>query len=129
MKLEVDKIEYENDKIIVTGTTEIGKIKGVWKYSEQPVVKYTYFIELSYENFEKKISQSPIRNFSTSICDDMVVFNCQVEDIDEDIYYVRLTMDCLDMVEIESNCVQFNKGSFASFTVRYDDIWIYPYDY
>lgn len=129
MKLEVDKIEYENDKIIVTGTTEIGKIKGVWKYSEQPVVKYTYFIELSYENFEKKISQSPIHNFSTSICDDMVVFNCQVEDIDEDIYYVRLTMDCLDMVEIESNCVQLNKESFASFTVRYDNIWIYPYDY
>ncbi len=129
MKLEVDKIEYENDKIIVTGTTEIGKIKGVWKYREKPVVKYTYFIELSYEKFEKKISQSLIRNFSTSICDDMVVFNCQVEDIDEDIYYVRLAMDCLDMVEIESNCVQLNKGSFASFTVRYNNIWIYPYNY
>lgn len=129
MKLEVDKIEYENDKIIVTGTTEIGKIKGVWKYREQPIVKYTYFIELSYEKFEKKISQSPIRNFSTSIYDDMIVFNCQVEDIDEDIYYVRLAMDCLEMVEIESNCVQLNKGSFASFTVRYDDICIYPYNY
>lgn len=73
MKLEVDNIEYENDKIIVTATTEIGKIKGVWKYREQPVVKYTYFIELSYEKFEKKISQSPIRNFSTSIYDDISV--------------------------------------------------------
>lgn len=128
MKLGVDKIEYENDKIIVTGTTEIGKIKGVWKYREQPVVKYTYFIELSYEKFEKKISQSPVRNFSTSLCDDMVVFNCQVEDIDEDVYYVRFATDWLDMVEIESNCVQLNKGSFASFAVRYEDIWIYPYD-
>lgn len=49
MKFGVDKIEYENDKIIVTGTTEIGKIKGVCKYKEQPVVKYTNFIELSYE--------------------------------------------------------------------------------
>lgn len=54
MKLRADKIEYENDKIIVTGTTEIGKLKGVWKYREQPVVKYTYFIELSYEKFEKR---------------------------------------------------------------------------
>ena len=54
MKFGADKIEYENDKIIVTGTTEIGKLKGVWKYREQPVVKYTYFIELSYEKFEKR---------------------------------------------------------------------------
>ncbi|MCI8533179.1 MAG: hypothetical protein HFI18_11760 [Lachnospiraceae bacterium] len=128
MKFGVDKIEYENDKIIVTGTTEIGKFKGVWKYREQPVVKYTYFIEVSYEKFEKKISQSPAYNFSTSICDDMVVFNCQVEDIDEDVYYVRFAADWLDMVEIESNCVLLDKGSFASFTVRYEDIWIYPYD-
>ncbi len=127
MKFEVAKIEYENDKIIVTGTTEIGKIKGVWKYREQPVVKCAYFIELSYEKFEK-ISQSQVHNFSTSLCDDMVEFNCQVEDIDEDVYYVRLAMDWLDMVEIESNCVQLNKGSFASFTVKYEDIWIYPYD-
>ena len=58
MKFGADKIEYENDKIIVTGTTEIGKLKGVWKYREQPVVKYTYFIELSYEKFEKKISEN-----------------------------------------------------------------------
>lgn len=128
MKFGADKIEYENDKIIVTGTTEIGKLKGVWKYREQPVVKYTYFIELSYEKFEKKISQSPVHNFGTFICDDMVVFNCQVEDIDEDIYYVRFATDWLDMVERESNCVQLDKGSFASFTVRYEDIWIYPYD-
>ena len=35
----------------------------------------------------------------------MVVFNCQVEDIDEDIYYVRFATDWLDMVDIESNCV------------------------
>ena len=27
MKFGVDKIEYENDKIIVTGTTEIGNLK------------------------------------------------------------------------------------------------------
>lgn len=128
MKFVADKIEYENDKVIVTGTTEIGKLKGVWKYREQPIVKYTYFIELSYEKFEKKISQSPVHNFGTFICDDMVVFNCQVEDIDEDIYYVRFATDWLDMVEIESNCVQIDKGSFASFMVRYEDIWIYPYD-
>lgn len=55
-------------------------------------------------------------------------FNCQVEDIDEDVYYVRFAADWLDMVEIESNCVLLDKGSFASFTVRYEDIWIYPYD-
>lgn len=127
MKLGVDKIEYENDKIIVTGTTEIGKIKGVWKYREPPVVKYVYFIELSYEKFEKKISLSPVHNFSVSVCDNLVVFNCQVEDIDEDVYYVRLAMDWLDMVEIESNCVQLSKGNFASFTVRYENIEIYAY--
>ena len=67
MKFGADKIEYENGKIIVIGTTEIGKLKGVWKYREQPVVKYTYFIELSYEKFEKKISQSPVHNFGTFI--------------------------------------------------------------
>ena len=66
MKYGVDKIEYGKDKIIVTGTTEIGKLKGVWKYREQPI--------------------------------------------------------------IENNCNQLNKGSFASFAVRYEDIWIYPYD-
>ena len=43
----------------------------------------------------------------------MIVFNCQVEDIDEDVYYVRFATDWLDMVERESNCVQLDKGSFA----------------
>ena len=49
MKFGAHRLEYAHDKIIVTGTTEIGKLRGECKYREQPVVKYTYFIELSYD--------------------------------------------------------------------------------
>ncbi len=34
MRFGVKKIEYEKDMIIVTGDTEVGTIKGVWKYRE-----------------------------------------------------------------------------------------------
>ena len=51
------KIEYEKDMIIVTKDTEVGTVKGVWKYREQPIANKDYFVELSYMKFEKKFVQ------------------------------------------------------------------------
>lgn len=127
MRLEVNKIEYEKDMVIITGTTEIGLIKGVWEYREPPIVNKGYFVELSYEKFEKKIMKSSTHILKSLICDDVVIFNGRVEDIDEDVYYIRFAIDWLDMVEINDSS-QINKGDFSSFSVRYDYIGIYPYD-
>lgn len=60
MRLEVNQIEYEKDIIIIIGTTEIGTVKGVWKYREQPIVNKGYFVELSYMKFEKELHKSSI---------------------------------------------------------------------
>lgn len=128
MRLEVTKIEYEKDMIIITGATEIGTVKGVWKYREQPVADKGYFVELSYMKFEKKFAQSSTHILNTLMCEDVITFNGRVEDIDEDVYYIRFATDWLDMVEISDSCGRINKGDFASFSVRYDQIWIYPYD-
>ena len=127
MRYGVKKIEYEKDMIIVTGDTEVGTIKGVWKYREQPIANKGYFVELSYMKFEKKFVQSSMHILNALMCEDTVTFNGRVEDMDEDVYYVRFAIDWLDMIEISDSCGQINKGDFASFSVRYDYIWIYPY--
>lgn len=128
MRLEVNKIEYEKDMIIITGTTEIGTVKGVWKCREQPIVNKAYFVELSYMKFEKKVAQSSTHILNTLMCEDTITFTGRVEDIDEDVYYIRFAVDWLDMVEINNSCDPINEGDFVSFSVRYDYIWIYPYD-
>lgn len=128
MRLEVNQIEYEKDMIIITGTTEIGTVKGVWKYREQPIINKGYFVELSYVKFEKELYKSSTRILNTSMCENIVIFIGRAEDMDEEVYYVRFAVDWLDMVEINNSCDRINKGDFVSFSVRYNDIWIYPYD-
>lgn len=128
MRLEVNQIEYEKDMIIITGTTEIGTVKGVWKYREQPIVNKGYFVELSYMKFEKELHKSSTRILNTLMCEDTITLIGRVEDIDEEVYYIRFAVDWLDMVEINNSCDRINKGDFVSFSVRYNDIWIYPYD-
>ena len=53
----VSKVDYSNDITIVTGVTEIGSIKGIWKYNEIPVIGKAYLIELGIGSLIKIKSQ------------------------------------------------------------------------
>ena len=46
MRLIIDEIRYEGNKIVVKGKTAIGEMKGVWKYTEPPVLGKGYHLYL-----------------------------------------------------------------------------------
>lgn len=53
MRMIITNIEYENNRIYVTGDTGIGNIKGEWCYKETPIVGETYFFELNIGDLDK----------------------------------------------------------------------------
>ena len=53
MRMIVSKVDYSNDITIVTGVTEIGSIKGIWKFNEFPVIGKAYLIELGIGELNK----------------------------------------------------------------------------
>ncbi|MDD6071894.1 MAG: hypothetical protein PUC12_13955 [Clostridiales bacterium] len=129
MRMTVNKIENQNNMTIVKGTTDIGAIKGIWKFNEVPNINEEYFVELNIEELH--------RNQVLIICDkevcpmvnlseDKVSFIGRCEDIDE-IYYIRFADDWLEMIEIADNDLGINKGDYISFTQQYNRILIYPY--
>lgn len=129
MQLIISDIQHENDSVIVYGMTEIGVIKGIWKYKEAPVLCKPYSVELSFKEFYKQISVKQDKNVYAEIrvSDNTVYFCGMCEDIDGDLYYVRFANDWLEMVEISEICDKVEKGDCVSFSVKYDSILIYPY--
>ncbi len=55
MRLIVSGIQNDNENTVIYGITEIGIIKGIWKYEESPVLLNAYSVELSFEEFDKQI--------------------------------------------------------------------------
>lgn len=53
MKIILSNKQLVNYMLIVDGTTEIGIINEVWKYTEEPVIWKIYFVELSIKNLHK----------------------------------------------------------------------------
>ena len=129
MRLIVSSIQSDNEKTVIYGITEIGIIKGIWKYGESPVLLNVYSVELSFEGFDKQIAIEHQEEIFVEIwsIDNTVHFHGICEDIDEDVYYIRFQDDWLDMVEIPENTAKINKGDHVSFSAKYWDVWIYPY--
>lgn len=129
MVFRVDEIAYEYDQIIVvTGKTQVGEIKGVWKYREKPVKNQRYFVELAYDIFEKKISKSLDKILSVSMNEYVNIFYGEIDGMDEEVFYIRFAGDWLDMMDIrEDESSELRSGDYVTYSVKYQNTEIYPY--
>ena len=129
MVFRVDEIAYEFDQmIVVTGKTHAGEIKGVWKYREKPVKNQRYFVELSYDIFEKKISKSSDKILNVSMDEYVNTFYGEIDGMDEEVFYIRFAVDWLDMMISEDASSELRTGDYVTYSVKYQNTKIYPYD-
>ena len=127
MLFTVINTENENDAVIVTGSTTIGYIKGVWKAQYSPVIGKKYRIELNFPTVD--ISEVTVSNadagskiiggktFFTGICED---FN--------KVCYVRFSVEGPEMLDITDGEGTIQKSDSISFSFPFADIGIIPYD-
>ena len=128
MRLRIKTIEFAANKTIIDGVAEIGNLKGVWKSDLLPVVNREYFAELTITGYYEKISKNDEYSGMKVNSDNGIVhFDGYCEDIDEEVYYIRLDTDWLEMIDVE-NDTKIEKGDFVSFSAKYDDILVFPYE-
>ncbi len=129
MKLTVMNIELIDNKILVDGVTEIGNLKGIWKNDILPIVNKEYSVELTITDYCKKISQihGEYSGMKVNFENGVINFEGYCEDMDEEVYYIRLYTDWLEMVDIDNDYIEIKKGDFVSFSAKYDCIMIFPY--
>lgn len=129
MKLILKNIELFDNKILVDGVTEIGHLKGIWKNDSFPIVNKAYSVELMITDYCKKISKihSEYSGMKVDFENSIIRFEGYCEDIDEEVYYIRLNTDWLEMVEIDNDYAEIKKGDFVSFSAQSDCILIFPY--
>lgn len=128
MQLVVDRSEFQKTLLIVTGKTSIGTVKGVWNNKQEPIVGTAYHVELSIGNLEE------VKIFCENIVPTVylehenVVFTGFCEDRDDEVCYLRLAVDWLEMLDINT-VAPCKKGNCISFSVNWHNIEIYPYDF
>lgn len=128
MRLLVYEINHQADRIIISGITSRGTIRGIWKDKTEPVVDTAYHVELSIDHLtESDIEQCTPHAPMVSANGDMVTFQGICETIDEDVYFVRYDTDWLDMIEVSETTSPKKAGDFISFSASCYDIGIYPY--
>ena len=129
MKMVINEIRCENNMTVVEGTTAIGCIKGIWKNKEIPTLGNTYSVELNIKELYKNnvsILSNRVEQSRVYLKDKMVFFVGRCEDVD-DVYFIRLTDDWIEMIEIDDNDIDIKKEDCILFSQRYDLIWVYPY--
>ncbi|MBQ7777005.1 MAG: hypothetical protein IJ379_13905 [Lachnospiraceae bacterium] len=131
MRIIIENIQKKLDnRIMVTCSTDIGKIKGNWKSHAVPRVGAEYHAELTLPPLKREdISVLKERNLLPSVqvsSEGKVHFQGQCEVVDEDdIHVIRYAVDWIDMVEISS--VTIAEGDWVAFSMESEEIDIYPY--
>lgn len=114
MQLVIDELEYQETLQIVTGKTSIGTVKSVWKDKQEPIIGTTYYVELSIG------ASKEIRIFcenvvpTVSLNHENVVFTGVWEDSDDEVCYLRFTVDWLEMLDLDT-VTHRKKGSLFRF--------------
>ena len=127
MRLRIKSTDFAANKAIIDGVAEIGNLKGIWKSDTLPIVNREYFVELTITGYYEKIfKNNECSRMKVNSDNGIVYFDGYCEDIDEEVYYIRLDTDWLEMIDIE-NDAKIKKGDFVSFSAKYDDILIFPY--
>lgn len=131
MRMRIVNTFFEDNTLLVEGDTGIGKVSGVWKYKDKPILGECYNFELDIEALEdeKVIVLNDDKNISTEVYidKDKVFFKGIVEQID-DIYVVRFSGDWIEMIEIEQDNHRINTGDCIKFCQTKRKISIFPYD-
>ena len=128
MRLIIDEIRYEGNKIVVKGKTAIGEMKGVWKYTEPPVLGKGYHVELNINAPSEAELSSKMDTFpSVSINNEFVVFKGVCEGLDHEVYDLRFDVDWIEMLDIDVIAVKKQRGDCISFIADYCSVEIYPY--
>ncbi len=128
MRILINEKRNINNKVIVSGTTDIGSIKGVWKSIKEPVIGEIYSVELNIDEIPKgqvSIISNKVEQSKVYIDGEYVCFIGRCEDVD-DVHYIRFANDWLEMIEIDADDI-VKKGDYISFKQIYTFIWIYPY--
>lgn len=131
MRMIIKEIESIDKCTYVIGITDIGSIKGIWHYSELPVLNYSYFFELTIGEIDRnEISIINKDNFFPGVSTDgkQVSFSGICEEID-DIYVVRFAPDWIEMIEVKNDDFVIRKDDVISFSINCNSIFIYPYRY
>ena len=99
MKITIKEIEYFNDNIIVTGVTDLGIIKGIWRNDTLPEINLTYYFELNIDSIDK-CDVSVIHDdviYGVKVSGESSVFTGKCEDID-DVYVIRFSGDWIEII-------------------------------
>lgn len=128
MRVVITKVEQKDNDVIVNVNTDIGEIKGIWTSKAIPNKGDVCYIEFNFVDYSQYITRlynsSPAK---VTTWEDEICFIGYCEDMDEDIYYIRFGSDWLEMIEIPENDVKIEKGDCVTFSVKCEDIQIYPY--
>lgn len=128
MQFVIDELEYQGMFLIVTGKTPVGAVKGIWQDQKAPKIGECYRIELSMDKPQEIKTVKQNNNTSVYVDDENVIFTGLCEDIDDEVYYLRFSIDWLDMLEIHVISDKKKKGDYISFSSNWRNIRIYPYD-
>ena len=133
MRFTIQEISINDDDVFVTGKTHCGTIKGIWKSQTiKPVSGRSYNIELTFGintgaiDRREVMIESDQKEAGVMITGDKVRFIGLCESID-DIYFIRLSFDGLEMLDIENDDHTIKEGSYLSFSLPFKEIGIYPY--
>ncbi len=125
MKIRVENVQVENGDIIVICRTSIGDFKGKWTQKEEPLIGEEYHVELGIEEFLNEITVSVVHDYSVSIRAQQIDFIGLCEGVDEEVMYIRLSVDWIEMLDLVDG---IRVGDdFVRFSVDYRKIKIYPY--
>lgn len=125
MKIRVENAQVENEGIIVFCRTSIGDFKGIWTQKEEPFMGEEYHVELGIEEFSDEITVSVVHDYSVSTKEHLIDFIGLCEGADEEVMYIRLSTDWIEMVDLVDGVR--TGDDFVSFSADYRKIKIYPY--
>lgn len=126
MKICVKKILVEKEGIVVWCRTPIGDLKGMWTQKEEPVIGEEYHAELCIEEYSNKITVSVMHDYSVSINENLIDFIGLCEGADEEVLYIRLAIDWIEMIDLVDG-IKIG-DDFVRFSADYRKIKIYPYE-
>ncbi|GEM_PF-1153958 len=126
MKLEV--IEFDKNERILTGKCEIGVLKCVLQTKQDVKIGEVVFCEFNIKPVDRKqICVTKFLKSSVKVENDIVVFCGFCESVD-DIYYIRFSVDWLEMLDVLNDDKTIKEGDFIEIKTYIKNILAYKYD-
>lgn len=126
--MEIIINDVEKKKKIVTASTDCGTLKGIWRGAKLPVNGEICRAELTINPISQdEIFTTSNSKYELSLDNDNIIFNCECENIDDDLYTFRLKSSIF-LIEIINDNHYIKLNDFVIFKTNYNNISIYPYE-